>query len=519
METLKHPAVPPTSARPAGPARRFMQRHMFRWHRLLGLITVVPVIIWTLSGLAHPLMSNWLRPKIARETLPPTPAFRPAVPLQQVLQRHQLGTLRNLRLVRWQGQPAYQLQLDAPTAAPRYFNASTGAELGPEADRHYAEQLARYFTQDSTSQVLSAERLTGFGQDYPFVNRLLPVWQVRFAAPNGLTVYVETMPARLATFNNPTRAAFLRAFSLMHTWSWLELIGSNTLRVLVMVTLLGIIMASTLSGLLVYGVLWGRFRQPRKAGDQVGWLRKNHRLVGLAVSAVTLTFAFSGAWHALRKLRPDERLRYQHAPAVAAARLALDPTQLPLAWERVQNLALAEFDGQVYYQITELPAGAPSGPQTGASTGQPIEAVQPPTVSYYSAATGQPLAEGSTRYAQFLANRFITDAATPAPAIAQTALIDHFEGEYGFINKRLPVVKVAYATPTRTTLYVEPATGRLAARVDNADRYEGLSFAFLHKYHGVGGLGKNLRDAVTMLSAAGVLAVSLLGLWLFVKVR
>ena len=66
---------------------------------------------------------------------------------------------------------------------------------------------------------------------------------------------------------------------------------------------------------------------------------------------------------------------------------------------------------------------------------------------------------------------------------------------------------------------METSTGRLAARIENINRYEGLSFAFLHKYHTVGSLGKNLRDAVTILAADGVLAVSLLGLLLFAKGR
>ena len=64
---------------------------------------------------------------------------------------------------------------------------------------------------------------------------------------------------------------------------------------------------------------------------------------------------------------------------------------------------------------------------------------------------------------------------------------------------------------------METSTGRLAARIENINRYEGLSFAFLHKYHAVGSLGKNIRDAITMFAAGGVLAVSLLGFWLLVK--
>jgi len=437
------------------------------------------------------------------------------------LAQHQLTRLRNVRLVRWQGQPAYQVLTDGdPTAAPRYFSAVTGAALPPEADQRFAEQLARYFTQDSTSRIVASERITGFTADYPFVNRLLPVWKLTFERPGVTTVYVETMPARLATFNNPTRAAFLQFFALLHSWSWLELLTNNTVRVVVMLVLLSIIIASTFSGLVIYGFLWGKFRKPRNAQDRVGWLRKFHRSVGLAVAFVTLTFAGSGAFHAYRKLRPDERLRFQHAPAIATKQLVIDLTQLPLNWPQVQNVALIELTGQAYYQVTELPAAGGHQPATGASTGQPVEAVRPPQVTYYRAATGQVLPDGTTRYARFLANAFATQAdGRPAPAIDKIELVDHFEGEYGFINKRLPVVKVAYRTPQQTTLYVEPATGRLAARVENADRYEGLSFAFLHKYHAVGSLGKNVRDALTMLAAAGVLAVSLLGLWLFVKVK
>ncbi|UOQ68842.1 PepSY-associated TM helix domain-containing protein [Hymenobacter volaticus] len=511
----------PRHAAPTRPAwvRRYVQRNIYRWHRFVGLLTLVPVICWTLSGLLHPLMSNWLRPSIAKEALPPQPAPRPTWPLQQVLAQHHLSSLRSVRLVRWRQQPAYQVQTGLPTAEPRYFSATTGQALAPDADRQYAEQLARYFTQDSTARLLAAEQLTGFSDDYSFVNRLLPVWKLTFERPGVRTVYVETMPARLAAFNNPTRATFLRFFALLHSWSWLELLANNTVRVIVMLLLLGIILASTLSGLVLYGLMWGKFRRPRNAQDQVGWLRKYHRGVGLAVALVTFTFAGSGAFHVLLKLHPDERLQFHHAPAIPTSRLLVDVTQLPLDWLQVQQVGLVELNGQIYYQVTTLPAAQQNNKSaTSASTGLPEEAVRPTLVTYYSATTGHILADGQTQYATFLANTFWRQAGGgPTPAIDKIESVTHFEGEYGFVNKRLPVMKVAYRIPQQTTLYVEPATGRLAARVENTDRYEGLSFAFLHKYHAVGSLGKNVRDAITMLSAVGVLAVSVLGFWLLVK--
>lgn len=520
MQTTQQAAP---AARAAGPVKRAVQRNMYRWHRIIGLLTVVPVILWTLSGLAHPLMSNWLRPKIAREALSPTPVAKPRVALRQVLAQNQIASLRGVRVVRWRGQPAYQVQpgTEAPTAAPRYFSTETGQPLPATADRQYAEQLARYFAQDSVARVSSAVRITGFDQEYKFVNRLLPVWRIAFERPDGLVVYVETAPARLATFNNAGRSAFIRVFDLFHNWSWLELIGNNTFRVLTMLVLLGVIIASAVSGLVIYGFLWKKFRKPRHAQDRVGRLRKYHRQVGLAVALVTFTFAGSGAFHVYLKLHPDDRLRYQHAPAVPTPALAVDLTELPLAWELVQQVTLAELNGQVYYQVFRLPTEKPTGPATGASTGQPVEAVRATPVAYYNATTGQLLPDGATRYAAFLATTFLQQAgggATPAMS-GKPTLVDHFEGEYGFINKRLPVMKVAYDTPQQTTLYVEPATGRLAARVENVARYEGLSFAFLHKYHAAGQLGKNLRDIITMLAAAGVLAVSVLGLGLFIKMK
>ncbi|UOQ78011.1 PepSY domain-containing protein [Hymenobacter sp. 5516J-16] len=426
--------------------------------------------------------------------------------LRQVLAQNQLASLRNVRLVQWQGQPAYQVQLgtDAATAVPRYFSAATGQPLPASADQQFAEQLARYFAQDSGAAVSSAVRLTEFDQDYKFVNRLLPVWRVAFNRPDGLVVYVETAPARLATFNNTGRSTFIRVFDLFHNWSWLELLAGNTFRVVVMLGLLGVIIASALSGLVIYGFLWGKFRTPRSAQDHIGWLRKYHRQIGLAVALVTFTFAGSGAFHVYLKLHPDDRLRYQHAPVVPASALPVDLTELPVAWETVQQVALAELNGQVYYQVFQLPRAEATDATPGASTGQPVEAVRATPVAYYSAATGELLPDGASRYARSLADSFLRQADGATPALrGKPELIDHFEGEYGFINKRLPVMKVAYQTPQETTLYVEPATGRLAARVENTARYEGLSFAFLHKYHAAGQLGKNIRDIITMLAAAG----------------
>jgi hypothetical protein len=156
-------------------------------------------------------------------------------------------------------------------------------------------------------------------------------------------------------------------------------------------------------------------------------------------------------------------------------------------------------------------------------------------MDYYDAATGKLLPDGIMEHSYSLVKHFVAQGAADGEAaccemmanaaadrsapliISSSDYLTRFTNDYGFINKRLPVVKLALSTPTHLTYYLEPATGRLAAKVQDADRREGLSFAVFHKYLLLDFAGKNFRDFVTALAAMGVLVVSVLGLILFFK--
>lgn len=522
METTIEPAAP---ARAAGPLRRTLNRNLYRWHRIIGLVTVVPVIFWTLSGLMHPFMSHWFKPSIPHEKLAVRPLDKAALamPIERVLTLNGIPRFRSFRVVAFGGVTYYQLTTGA--GAVQYYRADNGLPAPASTDRAYAEWMTRYFLADSTSSVRAAEVVTQFGGSYKYVNRLLPVWRIELNRPDGTEVFADTRQSRMATFNNGGRKAFIAVFDLFHNWAWVErLSSSNTVRVLVMSGFLSVILLSTLSGLLVYGLFWQRFRQPRSAADSVGWLRKYHRQIGLAVALVTFTFAGSGLYHVLGKLRPDDRMRFVATPLIETRQLATASLGLPVDWANVTDLSVVKLADKVYYQVFSQ---GPRGIET----------------SYYDAATGALLPHGTEAYGRHLGQVFwrqtqagpaaLPDCCTdmggsadePAaaeagvPALLSTSVLASFDREYGFVNKRLPVVKLTYATPTHTAFYVEPATGRLAARIDDADRREGFTFAVLHKYFLLDWAGKNIRDGVMMLAAAGVLAVSLFGLVLFLKVK
>jgi hypothetical protein len=102
--------------------------------------------------------------------------------------------------------------------------------------------------------------------------------------------------------------------------------------------------------------------------------------------------------------------------------------------------------------------------------------------------------------------------------LLETTVLTEFESrEYGFVNKRLPVVKLAFDTPENTTYFIETATSRLASVTEKSDIIEGYSFAIFHKFLFMDWAGKNIRDLTMVLAALVVLIVSLLGLILFLK--
>jgi hypothetical protein len=106
----------------------------------------------------------------------------------------------------------------------------------------------------------------------------------------------------------------------------------------------------------------------------------------------------------------------------------------------------------------------------------------------------------------------------PNFTLKNTSVLPEFDKrEYGFVNKRLPVVKLKYNSEEETTYYIETSTSRLASVANNSIRREGYSFAIFHKFLFMEWAGKNIRDFATVISVLGVLIVSLLGLILFIK--
>jgi hypothetical protein len=332
-----------------------------------------------------------------------------------------------------------------------------------------------------------------------------------------MDVYVETSYSRLGTFNPISRKIFLFIFDNFHNWSFLEKMGNNTTRIALMLALLSVICISTISGIIIYGLMWGKFKKPKNK-DEKSILKKYHRQIGIAVSFVSLTFAFSGGYHATRKIVPNTLPEMVYEPVIQSHQINHGFQNLPIEWERLTNCSIVKINDNFYYQLFYKKL-----------VDKDAETI------YYQTNSLKKLNNGDFYYANYLGEYFqskegkdenscceMSEGSTMVMnnevKLLEQNLINQFEKrEYGFAFKRLPVIRLSYNTPQKTNYYIETSTSRLAAKIDNSDRFEGYSFAILHKFLFLDWAGKNVRDITMMISALGVLIVSIMGLILFFK--
>ncbi|HVK99825.1 MAG TPA: hypothetical protein VM553_08435, partial [Dongiaceae bacterium] len=250
-----------------------------------------------------------------------------------------------------------------------------------------------------------------------------------------------------------------------------------------------------LGGIVLYGILWRRNAFARRQRPAQRW----HRSLGIGVSLFACLFAFSGGWHLLHTPTPA-RIEQTSLPVWNAAALAA--TSATDIWSQQANAVIVGCGDAV----CRLPAPRVGPMQehqhhAGAATSAAFT-LQPVQGFSEKSALLNTSAEQAARQALGLANE------TP---LASIEAITEFSGEYGFLNKRLPVLKIAFASDDHATAYWEPSTGAIASVVRDADRYEGYSFGFLHKYHWLDFAGKNVRDGVMALAALLVAVVTCLG--------
>lgn len=489
-----------------------------RWsmskHQWLALIGGISLFIWGLSGMAHIAMVLFGPQQL--EFMPP---MRPidmagAAPVEKVLADAGIDKARAVKVVVAEDRNLLQVTV-TPMAPRRYFRLDTGAELANQ-DARQAEFIARHFLKEQRP-VAEIVQQTAFDADYPWVNRLLPVWRIRFAGDDRLTAYVHTETSSLAAVNNLAKTRLQNVFRALHSWEWVPE-GLDWLRVVVITLMVGSLSALAVTGILLLVAI----RRGKRLAGSKGW----HRAMGYVLALPLLMFSISGIVHLVQSAleQPSSKLRLSPPVDVANARYPVERDWAEIAKGLdVNALSLVEGPGgRALYRIglAQPGAGAPKGEHDhsahqghkmpmgdAAIRNARFEGISPTGPALYiDAATGKPWADGDKALARDLGRRF---SGAPDSAIKSMELVTRFGPDYDFRNKRLPVWRIDYGAPVNATLFVDTATGVLADRTENWQKPERYLFSFIHKWNFLFPIGKVGLNAVVgsfMLALLGFMA-------------
>jgi PepSY-associated TM region len=474
---------------------------LYHWHQRIGLVVGVAIIAWALSGLAHPIITR-LNPTPA-QMMPPNDHLNlnQISPINSLWIKNSLHQIHSLRLFQWQDKAVYRI---TSSKGNEYFYAQTH-NLIDKGESIYAEYLARYFSGDTSSEIIAITQVTEFDEDYLSINRFLPVMRVEFKRTDGLRVYVDTAQGRLATMVDDRKKITSQFFRYFHSW---EFIDNSELRKSLMLIFLFVGFSLSLMGLWLYikSKKLGTFRKEHP------FSRRLHRSLGIAVVIPALFFSFSGLLHVIF-VEDSDHPQKQHqliidTQGIDTEGIALDHLNQFLM-THIKSIQLTQIDNHILWQI--IPASIASNKsQDHHNHNQTNQKNTANKVLYLDAKSSAVFSNGNELLTRYLASQ-LTEF--PNEKISKIETVTSFTGEYGFINKRLPVAKVTYDLPSNPSVYIETSSNTLAGLVKNPARIEGYSFAYLHKWHFLDFLGKNLRDLITSLIALGIVLLVSLGVY------
>lgn len=441
-------------------------------HRALAWIAAGTAVVWATSGAFHPLITAIGPKPVAFQ--PPASSFEAAaLPAPAALLASAgIGAASQLRYLAVDGRPVLQVQ-PAGQAERVYLDAASGQPLA-DADRSRAVALARHYSGRAEAAVAETRLVEQFERDYPWINRLLPVWAVRFAGDDAVTVYVDTGGDRLGTMSDASKRRWQGLFQTLHTLSFIQ------------VPYLRVIAISLLTGTLLLTAAVGARLLLMRGGRQP--LRRWHRRLAWVAVLPALLFPATGLFKLL----------------VGQLPVAALPVPPNLASAALTGLPFTAADGAIREAVAVPVIGGAAVWRVVAPRGEVLNL-------WLSEADGTAIAGDDAA----LAGR-IASGALGTPPAAPLSLVTAFDRDYGFANKRLPVWRAVAADGSGW--YVETRSGVVAAKVggpDGAlDQAQALVFNLLHKGHVLDPLGvtPNQRNVVMSALAASVVLVALLGI-------
>ena len=474
-----------------------------KWHGLFLWPALLATIVYILSALSHPLMV-WTGPQ-AKKMYPPSLVLKGAevTNISKIIKKNNLSTAKIAKFVPFKEQVLFQITQDK-NSPRRYFSSSTLTEI-EHHDPQQAIWLAEHYLAEE-KLIQSIEFQTQFDNQYPEVNRLLPVYKINFDTADNLTVFVHTETQAIEAITNDWKRSLRWVFQNLHSFEFLSEFEGLRLALIIFMVSLITLMAIT-------GIMFLVMLKRRNKVQQAE--RRWHRRLAYVVVVPLMLFSISGIYHLLHMSLEDKT----GLPLLAN-------NELPLySWNAIEVPSLLR--GANINQISLIQAKV-NGEEKflyriSASVENPLQ--ENNRVKRFKGASaefkGHYIDSQSGAILNKLDDQLVIQKAKVLLNMKSWQVIDsqpitHFGPTYDFRNKRLPVWQLDGNDGLR--IFIDPVTGQLVDFNHTFERIESYSFSFLHKWNLLVPLvGRFYRDVIIVMVLSLGLLLSLLGLIIHLK--
>jgi hypothetical protein len=461
-----------------------------------------------------------LTPELRLDRLAAVDLTRVRLTPAEAAERGQLGSPpgRTL-LVTVMGRPAYRFSFgrDAVTVY-----ADTGETL-EELTLAQSRTVASAFMKLPEARVQHVETITQPDQWTLLQGRQMPQHRFRVDDEDATELYVYPVTGEISVLTTRKSRALAWAGTIPH-WLYFTALRVNQslwYRIVVWTSTIACVLA--ILGLTLAVTQFRRTRPLRNSIPYAGWMRW-HYITGAIFGVFTLTWAFSGllsmepyAWTNAEGLEVDPDV-FTGGPVDLSRYAAMDPA----AWDRVLNgraikeVVLARIQDAHYYVVRHA-----FDDQTAEARRERLH--QPYNVTGRREANRLLVAADTleVRNGPFSVDSLVgrLKASVPDVPIVESQLLTEYDSYYYSRAGQtpLPVLRVKFADPAATWVYVDPEMSQVLASVHRLNRVERWLYNGLHSLDFRFWYDTSAWWVGMIVLCLGGLTTSFLGLWMGIK--
>jgi uncharacterized iron-regulated membrane protein len=502
---------------------KLLRRLLIFSHRYLGIAISALVVMWFATGITMMYVGGMprLTPELRLERMTAVGLADVRLTPAEAAERAEFGRPPSrATLLSILGRPAYRFGGNGGTTI---VYADTG-EVADEFTQAQTRDIAARFMRVPVPEVDFRGTIDEPDQWTLGMSGALPLHKFAIADGAGSELYISPITGDAAMLTTSRTRAYAWVSTIPHFLYFTSLRNNQPLWYRIVIWTSGLAAALAVVGLVLGVVLWRRGRATISAAiPYSGWMRW-HYVTGLVFGVFSVTWAFSG----LVSMEPWAWTN-QRGIELRASALTGGPLQLaafrPMetgAWTGLlEGAALKEVDfvrmqGEHYYVARRtFDEGRDLGKRERIHQPYQVGGRTDPQRLIVSAATLERRVEPFTPE-QVVARVKMT---VPDAPVARFDLLTDYDSYYYSRRAQtpLPVVRIQFADPAQTWLYIDPVLNQPLASIPKYARLERWLYNGLHSLDFGYLYQRPLWDIVMLVLLAGGLMSSSIGLYLGFK--